>query len=1536
MNKFGEDALVDSLKRVSLQRLRTLKMDMEKLATDSRIKEEADFWNLIQFHGIELDDRMRGELRQTITDNRGINIETAMRTFKNAQRKTGRDSVEVLKHISDTSTKVASANVGLVPIATTPVLNIEAIRATKTTRNYKLDKFRAKAAGIGKLKTVFKLGASVQHPDIKKADDVTVVMNKKSEEGNVLKSVGVGSIDTNVKGTSDKDKSNPLGSLEENENTKPEKEESLNDAKVDELVADNISSINLTNNATLVELEHNNTPRKIQQDATCHTEVQPNNEKNTSVEQPEKHENKVPIATPKQNGEENIKLVSSNKPENTINTADTLIETLNVKDDTAVEHQHLQSCLDNELNINIVTTTNDGKPDKINENHGEVSKQTDEDCYADTNPNHLEDNTNMSVLNVVEIKDKERTEQQVENIILNSLCVHEDTHKEDMNTPTSPHLENIEQQLICDGDKCAESSHAIGKINEVVDDGETPDQCLASCEDGQHDVSPIDNKEGIETNEQTMDNSIDKSETIANITKTIQSEVVENPNDEVAKTDEIKLNPSEEDPGVSQTDGLKLGEEKSCDRFEVDSISTQSSLEDMVALDDVMQDISNGKCEQVRVGEEYIELHPGKSFGKDEISSIHARHTKSQLSMEWVYGCNVSHDQSLAVLEPNELVYYTGSIVILYNHQRKTQRHYCKHTGEITSIAVHPTAGQIGSAQTENKVWKRSSSPNEDLCFGKTHIRIWNAITLETLHVIGVGTIRNNVQRMQFLNLPGYFVVLENNEQATLTVWDGGCMVTSMDTVNAVKPIITDVAINEEQPKLDPSSSKTCMLPTLHVYYNEDIILAGISAGTRSITASLTVDGGFVTAGKQNIIFWNVSNDFSAIDDSMQPTISGPVQGDFGKNFFRAEYLTCCQANTRFLNGSIVTGDSNGTLLVWSEENRVATKGFSHAHECHLSAVCVNNDGLIFTAGSRDRLVKAFNARKSKLECWGSIEIPARAGCANALAFVDDYLFVATEHQFILSVHVNCSQRPVFKVVNDVTANLAKASTHRYGHRIPVAMSNSRNPSQLTTDEGRTSTDSSWEEKEVARGFESGVTCVGSMACMKAKHSKRKKGKESCFGHCINFFLVVSPVGIKFSIIPDASCLEEQPQPCQPGTKVSFTTMKESKRAGVGQYSYDRGKTPKQRKHYAWQKDKSRANILFESKHNSLPTTPRLWAHERILQKEKSKKEELTKRLCPTFASSNHVYHDHVFIEKNRTGGDVIVTSSTDGWLFLLSSTEHSVVGRCKLPTAGDVISVDCCNRRNLVVVGTNTGCVIVVRVNLNDFEIYPQTKHKCLRGGNPRIASVKFSPSGRKIAVSVGYDIVILSVRRDSVSEFGRCIGHQNSNISAVDWSRRKHSNHYYLRSSSLLPNPELKSWIITEDVVKEVANVSHVTAWLTNSCYLDYSTKGIWEIYSPNEVKSLDISTLSKHSDTSHDKNNDVINPSLMRTLVIGDVTGNICCQTYPCTSWKQQASMKSFDSFRHSSAVTCLNVLPNQRTIVTTSQFDKNLIQWSLDAS
>jgi len=53
MSQLREEELIKSLQKVSLQRLRNLKMDMDKLAKDSRIQNETSFWSLLEFHNIQ-------------------------------------------------------------------------------------------------------------------------------------------------------------------------------------------------------------------------------------------------------------------------------------------------------------------------------------------------------------------------------------------------------------------------------------------------------------------------------------------------------------------------------------------------------------------------------------------------------------------------------------------------------------------------------------------------------------------------------------------------------------------------------------------------------------------------------------------------------------------------------------------------------------------------------------------------------------------------------------------------------------------------------------------------------------------------------------------------------------------------------------------------------------------------------------------------------------------------------------------------------------------------------------------------------------------------------------------------------------------------------------------------------------------------------------------------------------------------------------------------------------------------------------------
>jgi microtubule-associated protein-like 1/2 len=52
----------------------------------------------------------------------------------------------------------------------------------------------------------------------------------------------------------------------------------------------------------------------------------------------------------------------------------------------------------------------------------------------------------------------------------------------------------------------------------------------------------------------------------------------------------------------------------------------------------------------------------------------------------------LSHQaRNLWVLEKGgELVYYTGTVVIIYHRMEETQRHYTGHTEDVTCLDVHP------------------------------------------------------------------------------------------------------------------------------------------------------------------------------------------------------------------------------------------------------------------------------------------------------------------------------------------------------------------------------------------------------------------------------------------------------------------------------------------------------------------------------------------------------------------------------------------------------------------------------------------------------------------------------------------------------------------------------------------------------------------------------------------------------------------------------------------------------------------------------
>ena len=150
----------------------------------------------------------------------------------------------------------------------------------------------------------------------------------------------------------------------------------------------------------------------------------------------------------------------------------------------------------------------------------------------------------------------------------------------------------------------------------------------------------------------------------------------------------------------------------------------------------------------------------------------------------------------------------------------------------------------------------------------------------------------------------------------------------------------------------------------------------------------------------------------------------------------------------------------------------------------------------------KDHFVKAFNFKKSKIRSCGELQIPDGLGTATCIVCVGKRLFVATEKNAILNVAVKLNLIP-----NHLAASVPTKPS------IPIHLSgklfdanfffpDKSLPSQqykINTFNSETSKNngifSSWNEHEVARGYEQGLQCACAMNQLNVKHRTRKGTK---------------------------------------------------------------------------------------------------------------------------------------------------------------------------------------------------------------------------------------------------------------------------------------------------------------------------------------------------------------------------------------------------------------------------------------------------------
>uniref|UniRef100_A0A8C2YIE2 EMAP like 2 n=1 Tax=Chinchilla lanigera TaxID=34839 RepID=A0A8C2YIE2_CHILA len=335
----------------------------------------------------------------------------------------------------------------------------------------------------------------------------------------------------------------------------------------------------------------------------------------------------------------------------------------------------------------------------------------------------------------------------------------------------------------------------------------------------------------------------------------------------------------------------------------------------------------------------------------DELAPTYSLDTRSELppcrlKLDWVYGYRGRDCRAnLYLLPTGEIVYFVASVAVLYSVEEQRQRHYLGHNDDIKCLAVHPDMVTIATGQVAGTTKEGKPLP--------PHVRVWDSVSLSTLHVLGLGVFDRAVCCVGFSKSNGgnLLCAVDESNDHMLSVWDWA----------------------KEAKVVDGKCS------------NEAVLVA---------TFHPTDPALLITCGKSHIYFW-----------SLEGGSLSKRQGLFEKHE-KPKYVLCV---TFLEGGDVVTGDSGGNLYVWGKGGNRITQAVLGAHDGGVFGLCALRDGTLVSGGGRDRRVVLWGSDYSKLQ---EVEVPEDFGPVRTVAEGrGDALYVGTTRNSILqgSVHMGFS-----------------------------------------------------------------------------------------------------------------------------------------------------------------------------------------------------------------------------------------------------------------------------------------------------------------------------------------------------------------------------------------------------------------------------------------------------------------------------------------------------------------------------------------------
>ncbi|XP_071215394.1 echinoderm microtubule-associated protein-like 2 isoform X4 [Salvelinus alpinus] len=295
-----------------------------------------------------------------------------------------------------------------------------------------------------------------------------------------------------------------------------------------------------------------------------------------------------------------------------------------------------------------------------------------------------------------------------------------------------------------------------------------------------------------------------------------------------------------------------------------------------------------------------------------------------KLKLQWVYGYRGRDCRSnLYLLPTGEIVYFNASVVVLYNVEEQQQRHYLGHNDDVKCLGIHPdmvtiATGQVAGTSKDGKLLEGKLLP--------PHVRVWDSVSLNTLHIIGMGVFDRAVTCVAFSKSNGgaHLCAVDDANDHILSVWNW----------------------QKEKQLADVKCSN-------------DSVLA---AAFHPMDANL-----IVTCGKSHLNFW-----------TMDGNTLTKRQGLFEKNE-KPKYVLCVAFAE---NGDAITGDSSGNIYVWAKGGNRISQVVARAHEGGIFSLCVLKDGTLVSGGGKDRKMVLWDHDYNK---QSEMEVPEAFGPVRAV-----------------------------------------------------------------------------------------------------------------------------------------------------------------------------------------------------------------------------------------------------------------------------------------------------------------------------------------------------------------------------------------------------------------------------------------------------------------------------------------------------------------------------------------------------------------------